>query len=86
VTTAPASAPADRIIDVRVIPRARHDEIAGERNGRMLIRTTAPPVDSKANEAVRRLLAGHLGVPPSAIELIRGATSRDKTFRVTMAR
>lgn len=69
-------------VDVRVIPRARHDEIAGERAGRLLVRTTAPPVDSKANEAVRRILAAHFGVPPSAVELVRGATSRDKTFRI----
>ena len=70
-------------IDVRVIPRARHDEIAGERAGRLLVRTTAPPVDSKANEAVRRILAEHFGVPVGSVELLRGVTSRDKTFRIT---
>ncbi len=70
-------------VDVRVIPRAKHDEIAGERAGRLLVRTTAPPVDSKANEAVRRLLAEHFEVAVSAVELVRGATSRDKTFRIT---
>ena len=70
-------------VDVRVIPRARHDEVAGERAGRLLVRTTAPPVDSKANEAVRKILAEHFGVPSSAVELVRGATSRDKTFRIT---
>jgi uncharacterized protein (TIGR00251 family) len=74
--------PAVTTIDVRVIPRARRDEIAGERDGRLVVRTTAPPVDGKANEAVRRLLATHLGVPVSDLELIRGATSRDKSFRI----
>ena len=73
-----------RVVEVRVIPRAKHDEIAGERNGRLLVRTTAPPVDSKANEAVRRLLAQHFGVSAGSIELVRGATSRDKVFRVTV--
>ena len=70
------------MIDVRVIPRARRDEIVGERAGRLVVRTTAPPVDGKANEAVRRLLADRLGVMASSVELVRGATSRDKTFSV----
>ena len=71
-----------RLIEVRVIPRARRDEVAGERAGRLLVRTTAPPVDGKANEAVRRLVAAHCGVPVCGVELVRGATSRDKTLRV----
>lgn len=40
-------------------------------------------VDGKATKAVVKLLAAHLGVPPSRVELISGATSRVKRFRVT---
>lgn len=68
---------------IRVIPRARRDEIAGERGGAVLVRVSAPPVDGKANDAVRRLLAKALGVAPSAIEVVRGQTGRDKVVRVT---
>jgi uncharacterized protein YggU (UPF0235/DUF167 family) len=39
-------------IEVRVIPRARHDEIGGERGGLLVIRLTAPPVDGAANAAL----------------------------------
>jgi uncharacterized protein YggU (UPF0235/DUF167 family) len=41
-------------IAVRLQPRARRDEIAGERDG-ALVRATAPPVEGKANDAVRKL-------------------------------
>lgn len=69
-------------VEVRVIPRARRDEVGGERAGRLLVRTTAAPVDDKANAAVRRLLAGHFGVPTRCVEVVAGARSRDKTMRV----
>ena len=71
-----------RTIAVRVIPRARRDEIAGERDGRILVRTTAPPVDGAANDAVRKLLARHLGVPRSRVVLVAGERARDKVFRI----
>jgi uncharacterized protein len=67
---------------VRVRPRAREDEIAGERDGRLLIRVTASPVDGKANAAVRKLLARALGVAPGNVRIVRGETSRDKLIEV----
>jgi uncharacterized protein (TIGR00251 family) len=69
-------------IHVRVQPRARCDEVVGERDGRVVVRVTAPPVDGKANVALCRLVARAAGVPPSAVEVVRGHTSRDKTVRV----
>ena len=39
-------------------------------------------IDGKATEAVTRLLADHLGVPKSHVELVSGATSRVKRFRI----
>lgn len=71
-----------RHVAVRVIPRARRDEVGGERDGRLLVRTTAPPVDDAANEAVRRLVAAHLGVPHRRVRLVSGHRSRDKVLRV----
>jgi uncharacterized protein len=69
-------------IEVRVVPRARRDEIAGERDGRLLVRVAAPPVEGKANAAVVKLLAKALGVPKSRVTIARGEASRDKTVRV----
>jgi uncharacterized protein (TIGR00251 family) len=69
-------------LQVRVQPRARRDEIAGEREGRLLVRVTAAPVEGKANEAVRRLLAKRLGVAPGRVAVGRGEAGRDKLIEV----
>jgi uncharacterized protein len=63
-------------IAVRVQPRGARDEIAGERDGRLLVRLTAPPVEGRANEALCRLLAKRLGVGRTRVTVVRGrATS-----------
>ena len=67
---------------MRVIPRARRDEVAGTRDGRLLIRVAAPPVDGAANAALCRLVARCAGVPARRVSIVRGATSRDKVVRV----
>ena len=67
---------------IRVQPRAKRTEVAGEREGAVVIRVSAPPVDGKANEAVCRLVAERLGVPVRAVRIVRGETGRDKVVRV----
>ena len=69
-------------LEVRVIPRARRDEIAGQRSGRVLIRLTAPPVDGAANTALCRFVARRVGVPARSVSIARGQTSTDKVVRV----
>jgi uncharacterized protein (TIGR00251 family) len=69
-------------LELRVTPRASRDEIAGERGGAVLVRVTAPPVEGKANIAVRKLLARRLGVPAGRIAVVRGETARDKVIEV----
>jgi len=73
---------ADATVNVRVQPRASRDEIAGERDGRLLVRLTAPPVDGRANEALCRLLAKRVGVARTRVTIVRGAGARDKVLRV----
>ncbi len=67
---------------VRVQPRASRNELAGERDGRLVVRVTAPPADGRANVAMRRLIAKRAGVPQSRVEIIRGRASRDKLVRI----
>jgi uncharacterized protein (TIGR00251 family) len=69
-------------LSVRLQPRARRDEIVGERHGAIVVRVTAPPVDGRANDALRRLIAKRAGVAPSRVEIVRGHASRDKLVRV----
>jgi uncharacterized protein (TIGR00251 family) len=69
-------------LEVRVIPRSRRNELGGERAGRLLVRTVAPPSDGAANQAVRRMIAEHFDVPVRDVEILRGHSQRDKTVRV----
>ncbi|MGF7154057.1 DUF167 domain-containing protein [Novosphingobium gossypii] len=68
-------------IAVRVTPGARVETMEVEQ-GRVCIKVRAKPEDGKANDAVRELLARALGLPSSQVQLLRGATSREKQFRV----
>jgi len=67
---------------VRVVPRASRDAIEGEWQGALKIRLTAPPVDDRANEALRRLLAERLKVALAAVRIISGERSRSKRVEV----
>jgi hypothetical protein len=67
---------------VRVVPRASRSEIAGEHDGALRVRLTAPPVDGAANEELVRLLARELNVRANAIEIKSGHASRLKQVRV----
>jgi uncharacterized protein len=69
-------------LDVRVIPRAARDQLAGTREGRLLVRVTAPPLDGRANAAVCALVAKAAGVPKGAVSVVRGETTRDKRVRI----
>jgi uncharacterized protein len=71
---------------VLVVPRASRSEIAGEHDGALRVRVTAPPVDGAANEEVTRLIAHELGVSRSAVEIVAGLTSKLKRVRVRGAR
>ena len=69
-------------LNVRVIPRTQRDELAGARNGRLLVRVTAPPLEGRANAAVCATIAKAAGVPKTSVEVVRGERSRDKVVRI----
>ena len=66
---------------LRVTPGARLEgiEIA---DGRVLVKVRTKPQDGAANEAVLALLAEALGVAVSRLQMLRGATSREKLVRL----
>ena len=72
----------DAELRIRLQPRARRDEVVGERAGAVVVRVTAPPVDGRANAALCALVARASGVAPSRVSVVRGQTSRDKVLRV----
>ncbi len=68
---------------IRVTPRASHNEIVEIlADGTIKIRLTAPPVEGQANEALIKFLADVLDVAPTRIEVVAGATGRDKLVSI----
>lgn len=76
-----ALADADGRLAVRVTPGARSEgiEIA---DGKVLVKVRTKPEDGKATTAVIEMVAAALGLAPSRITLLRGATSRDKLLKL----
>ncbi len=77
-------------IEVRAKPGAKTDKVEPPPNplfsdGSLPVYKVwvkAPAKEGKANQAIIRLLAEHLGVPAGRISLIRGATSKTKLLEV----
>lgn len=70
-------------IAVRVTPRAATNVVTLGPDGAIRVSVTIVPEDGKANAAVIKLLAQSLGIAKSRLVLLRGASGRDKLFRVT---
>lgn len=68
------------IVNVRVIPRARKNQITVDEDGTVRVHTSAAPADGAANDAVIKMLAEHFKVPKTSIRIIRGATTRNKVI------
>ena len=66
-------------VDVWVVPGASRDSIDGTYGDTLKVRVRTPADRGRANDAVASLLAAHFGAP---VTLLRGPTSRAKTFRV----
>jgi len=69
-------------LSVRVQPGASRTEVVGEYGDQLRIRLQAPPVDGKANAALVGFVADQLGLPRSAVSVVRGQSSRSKVLRI----
>lgn len=76
-----ALADAEGRLALHVTPGARSEGVELDA-GRVLVKVRARPQDGAANDAVLALLAKALGIGPSRIVLLRGATSREKLVRI----
>ncbi len=72
----------DLILRLHVQPNAKRDEVIGLHDQRIRLRTTAPPVDGKANKYLQQYLAREFGVSKSRVRLISGDSSRLKRVRI----
>ena len=79
------------LVRVKVQPRARREAVLAPAPGadggpdggpRLRLAVTAAPEEGRANRAACALLARALGVAPSAVQVVAGATAREKTLAV----
>lgn len=70
------------VLRIHVQPGAGRSAVVGRHGDALKVRVAAPPVEGRANEATRALLAEALGVPESDVELTSGQSSRSKRFRL----
>ena len=78
------------IVSIRLTPKGGRDAIDGAEtlaDGRAVlkVRVRAAPSEGAANAALGRILANALGVPPSRVEIVQGATSRTKQVKIVGA-
>ena len=74
--------PQGAIVAVRAITRAGRTEVAGIRDGAVIVRLNAPPVDGEANAELIDLMARTLRVPKVAITIKAGESWRRKTLLI----
>jgi uncharacterized protein (TIGR00251 family) len=75
-------------VNIRVKPGSSRNQVGGAYPlpdagaPALVVATTAPAVDGKANTAVVKALAKALGVRASDIEIVSGHTSRTKLIEI----
>ncbi|MEV0681360.1 DUF167 domain-containing protein [Actinosynnema sp. NPDC050436] len=73
-------------LGVRVKPGAKRDAVGGRWDGTALVvAVAAPAVEGRANEAVRRAVAGAFGVRSRDVRIVRGERGRDKVVELDPA-
>ena len=70
------------LLPVKVVPGAAQTVIVGEWNGRLKVRIAAPPQKGQANKALAAFLAEKLGLRRSAVSVVAGPASPEKTVRI----
>lgn len=70
------------LIKIKVIPRSSKNELIKLEDRTYKLKLTAPPVDGEANEALLKFLCKEFAVSKSQIQIVKGATSRNKTIEI----
>ena len=69
-------------IFVKAKPRAKTAQVTKLDETHYAVSVTEPPVDNKANEAIRAALARHFSVPRNRMRLVSGQSRRQKIFEI----
>jgi hypothetical protein len=77
------SAPRGLRLELKVVPGATRNEIAGWLGRRLKVRIAAAAEKGRANAELTAFLAARLGLPKAAVRLVGGAASRLKRVEIT---
>lgn len=81
--TSTMNTPKNQRIKIKLIPRAKQDEIVGKMaDGTLKIKIAAVPVDGAANEALIAFLSEVWNIPKAKITIIKGKKGRQKLVEV----
>ncbi len=69
-------------VTIRVKPGAKKDAVGGRHGDALVVAVAAPPVEGKANEAVRKALAKAFGVRRQDVVIVAGEKGRDKVVEL----
>ena len=70
-------------LELKVIPNAPRNEIAGWLGTALKVKVHAPALEGRANDELLEFLAEALGLPRRNVTLLRGDKSRQKVVRIT---
>ncbi len=73
-------------LNIKLIPRAKHNKIERINENNYKIHLTAPPVDNKANEALLDILAKNLRIRKSNLRIVKGEKTRNKVIEIIQFR
>ena len=71
-------------LPIHATPGAKRTEAAGAHGDALRVRLGAPPVDGKANAALIAWVAEAFNVPKGQVELLHGASGRQKLLGVRL--
>ena len=69
-------------LEIKVIPRAGRSGFGGLRDGVLIVKLAAAPVDGAANDELISLLSKALDIPKRDITIVSGDRSRTKRVRI----
>jgi len=73
----------EKIISVKVTPRAKESLIIEDFEGNLKIKVKSPPIDNRANQEIIELLADYYKISESQIQIIQGSKSRNKLIKIS---
>jgi uncharacterized protein len=74
--------PSKAVINVKVIPKSSRSMLAGVERDVYRIKLTSPPMEGRANEELKQLLAKKLGIAKGLVRIASGEQSRTKRVEI----